>query len=114
MAKLPAQTLIGIFNLQRRLVELIDAAKTAEYNIFEEYGETDETFPDLEQLQNGTERLRNPYSRLHRLALVISEAQPTAPAAMLNLLAQTIDEASATADAVEASTQETKRIWNLP
>ncbi|MDF0555972.1 hypothetical protein [Kamptonema sp. UHCC 0994] len=69
MAKLPAQILIAIFNLQRQLVQLIDAAKTAEYNLFEEYGETDETVPDLEQLQNGTERLRNPYSRLHSFSV---------------------------------------------
>jgi hypothetical protein len=95
-------------------VQLIDEAKAAEYNLFEEYGETEETLPELEQLQNGAERLRNPYSRLSTLALAIAEAQPVAPHAMLNLLAQTLEDASATADAVEASTNESKRIWNLP
>ena len=114
MVKLPPDTLTTIFNLQRRLVELIDKAKAAEYNLFEEYGETEETLPELEQLQNGAERLRNPYSRLSTLALAIAEAQPVAPNAMLNLLAQTLEGASATADAVEASTNESKRIWNLP
>ncbi|CAD5948465.1 hypothetical protein PA905_30640 [Planktothrix agardhii CCAP 1459/11A] len=114
MAKVSPQTLTIIFNLQRRLVELIDQAKTAEYNLFEDYGETDETIPELEQLQNGAERLRNPYSRLATLTLAIAEAQPIAPAAMINLLSQTIEQASVTADAVEATTQESKRIWNLP
>lgn len=114
MAQLPNQTLINIFNLQRRLVELIDAAKRAEYNLLEGYSETEETIPELDQLQNGAERLRNPYSRLHTLALTISEAQPTAPRAMLDLLAQTLEEAPAIADAVEATTKETKQIWNLP
>jgi hypothetical protein len=33
---------------------------------------------------------------------------------MINLLSQTIEQASVTADAVEATTQESKRIWNLP
>lgn len=36
MAKVSPQTLTIIFNLQRRLVELIDQAKTAEYNLFED------------------------------------------------------------------------------
>jgi ParB-like chromosome segregation protein Spo0J len=103
-----------IFNLQRRLVELIDQAKTAEYHLFEDYGETEETIPELEQLQNGAERLRNPYSRLATLTLAIAEAQPIAPTAMINLLAQTVEEASASSDAVEASIMEIKRSWNLP
>ena len=114
MAKVSPQTLTIIFNLQRRLVELIDQAKTAEYNLFEDYGETEETIPELEQLQNGAERLRNPYSRLATLTLAIAEAQPIAPTAMINLLNQTVEEASASSDAVEASIMEIKRSWNLP
>lgn len=113
MAKLPTQIITTIFDLQRRLIELIDEAKAAELNLFERFGETEETLQELEQLQNITERLRNPYSRLHSLALVITKAQPTAPSAMLNLLASTIEKAQATADAVEASTSFTKRNWNL-
>ncbi len=114
MAKLPPETLTTIFNLQQRLVELIDEAKAAEYNLFEEYGETEETLPELEQLQNVTERLRNPYSRLYTLALAITEAQPMAPAAMVNLLERTLAEAPLTADAAEASIIEIKRTWSLP
>ncbi|CAC5344267.1 MULTISPECIES: hypothetical protein [Planktothrix] len=114
MAKVYSQTLTIIFNLQRRLVELIDQAKTAEYHLFEDYGETEETIPELEQLQNGAERLRNPYSRLATLTLAIAEAQPIAPTAMINLLNQTVEEASASSDAVEASIMEIKRSWNLP
>ena len=114
MAKVYSQTLTIIFNLQRRLVELIDQAKTAEYHLFEDYGETEETIPELEQLQNGAERLRNPYSRLATLTLAIAEAQPIAPTAMINLLSQTVEEASASSDAVEASIMEIKRSWNLP
>lgn len=114
MAKVSPQTLTIIFNLQRRLVELIDQAKTAEYHLFEDYGETEETIPELEQLQNGAERLRNPYSRLATLTLAIAEAQPIAPSAMINLLSQTVEEASASSDAVEASIIEIKRSWNLP
>jgi hypothetical protein len=114
MATLPNQTLTTILTLQRRLLELINEAKAAEFHLFEEFGETEETIPELEQLQNSAERLRNPYSRLYSLTLGIAEAQPTASTAMLNLLVQTIGEAQAATDAVDASIQEVKRSWNLP
>jgi hypothetical protein len=114
VAKLSEQTLTTIFNLQRRLVQLIDEAKATEWALFGRYGETEESMIELEQLQNGAERLRDPYLRLYRLLLAISEVQPSATAAMLELLAKTIEQSEATAEAVEASTQESKRIWNLP
>ncbi|MGA9378618.1 MAG: hypothetical protein WBV73_07590 [Phormidium sp.] len=99
---------------KRRLLEGIDEAKAAEADIFEQYGETDEIEVVLQQLQNATERLRNPYSRFCTLLLRIAEAQPIASTAMLNLLAQTIEQAQADADAVEATIRETKRDFNLP
>ena len=43
----------------------------------------------------------------------LTYAQPIAPTAMINLLSQTIEQASVTADGLEATTQ-SKRIWNLP
>lgn len=114
VAKLPEQTLTTIFNLQRRLMQLIDEAKATEWALLQRYGETEESVIELEQLQSGAERLRDSYLRLSKLLLAISEVQPTAPAAMLELLAKAIEQGAATAEAVEASTQESKRIWNLP
>ena len=43
-----------------------------------------------------------------------AEYQPIAPNAMLNLLAQTIEQTEALIGAVEASISETKQNWNLP
>ncbi|MFE1747776.1 hypothetical protein [Coleofasciculus sp. H7-2] len=114
MAKLPDQTLATIFYLQRRLVELIDEAKATEFAIFERFGENEATLPELDQMQSGAERLRMPYSRLHTLALGIAEYQPIATDAMLNLLAQTIEQTEALIGAIEASISETKQNWNLP
>ncbi|MGB8699093.1 MAG: hypothetical protein WCD18_06730 [Thermosynechococcaceae cyanobacterium] len=113
MAQLPPQTLTTIFRLQQQLVELVHDAKAAEFNLFETCGETTETIPELEQLQNATERLRKPYTRLHSLALAIAEAQPVAPIAMLKLLDRSIEETSAIASSVGATIVETKGIWNL-
>jgi hypothetical protein len=50
---------------------------------------------------------------LSSLLLAIAEFQPSSTAAMLDLLTEAIEQGLATADAVEASTQESKKIWNL-
>lgn len=96
------------------MAQLIDEAKATEWMLLETYGETEESILELEQLQSGAERLRDPYHRLYRLILSISEIQPNATTATLELLARTVEQFEATAEAVEASTQESKRIWNLP
>lgn len=96
MAKLPNETLTIVFKLQRRLLERIDEATATEVAIFEQFGETEETIPELEQLQNVRERATSSYSRLYTLVLRIAEAQPRATSATLNLLEQSIEQAQAT------------------
>ena len=113
MAKLPDETITSVLNLQRRLLEGIDAAKAAESAIFEQFGETDTTATVLDQLQNAAERLREPYSRLYTLLLRIAEAQPIASDAMLDLLYRSIEQGQAALDASSASVQEAKRDWNI-
>jgi hypothetical protein len=113
MAKLSEQTLTSLFDLQRQLVMGIDSATAAEAALLAQFGETDATLSDLEQLQNVRLRLTDPYSRLCTLLLRVAEFQPIAPAAMLNLLAQTIEQGQAAVDAAQASVLEIRRDWNL-
>jgi len=113
MAKLPDETITTIFTLQRQLAEGIELAAAAEWALAEQYGETEATIPELEELQNARERLISRYSGLHKLLLRILEMQPTAPTAMLNILAQTIEQGQAVRDAAAASVEEVKRSWNL-
>lgn len=61
MANLPEATVTIVFNLQRQLWELINQATTVAWLIFEQFGETEETFPELEELSNATERLTDSY-----------------------------------------------------
>jgi len=114
MAKLPDETVSTVFNLQRQLLERIDSATATEVTIFEQYGETEETIPELEQLQNVRERATSSYSRLYTLLLRIAESQPTATSATLELIARSIEQAQATNAASQASVQDIKRNWNLP
>jgi len=114
MAKLPNQTISTIFRLQQRLVALLDTATSAEYSLLQQFGETQETMPELEAMDNVKERLRIPYNRLHRILQQVAESQPAATADVLDFLYRTIDQGEAIADASEASIQEIKRSWNLP
>ncbi|MGK7902847.1 MAG: hypothetical protein AB4352_15845 [Hormoscilla sp.] len=114
MANLPDETLTTIFNLQRRLFQIIDLAKAAELNLVRQYGETEATLSELEQINNAQERARTSYTRLSRLLLLVAESQPTASYATMNLLEQSLERAQATADATQATIEETKRNYNLP
>ncbi|MFB2981168.1 hypothetical protein [Microseira sp. BLCC-F43] len=113
MAQLPDETIAIILELQRRLVKLIDQAGATELSVFDRFGETETTASVLEQLTNIRERATSSYSRLSNLLLRISEFQPIAPAATIELLTQTIEQAEATASAGEATVREAKSDWNL-
>ena len=99
MAELSEENLTIILELQRRLAKLIHQASATELFIFESHGETVATMTILEQLTNIKERATSSYSRLSNLLLRISEMQPIASTATLELLSKTIEQAQATADA---------------
>ncbi|PSB05214.1 hypothetical protein C7B64_00650 [Merismopedia glauca CCAP 1448/3] len=113
MANLPVHTITTVFHLQRQLWELINEATETEWMMFKQFGETQETIPELEQLKNAAERLRNSYSRLYTLMLQVAESQPVANSATLDLLLQSIERGESTASASQASVQEIKMTWNL-
>jgi hypothetical protein len=113
MAKLSDEIIIRILNLQRLLLQGIDEAKASEFEILARYGETIDSQDVLLQLDSATERLRVSYVRLFNLLLRIAEAQPLATNAMLELLAQSIEQGQANTDAVAATIKEIKRDWKL-
>jgi hypothetical protein len=86
VAKLPDSVITNIFTLQRRLVECIDATTAMEFRLFQEVGETAETRPELDELQNIKERLLSSHSRLYNLLLRVSQSQPIASKGVLDLL----------------------------
>jgi hypothetical protein len=83
-----------------------------EFRLFQQIGETAETSPELEELQNIRERLVSSCSRLHNLLLRICQSQPIAPANMLNLLDSTMEAGQASLEASNASLQDIQRNWN--
>lgn len=114
MANLSHDTLIIVANILPRLFEVINLATETEFNLYQNYGETENTIAELEELKNAAERARLFYNRLYGLVLQVAESQPVASSTTLNLLYQSIDQAVNTANAVERSTLEIKKSWNLP
>ncbi|WP_232287220.1 hypothetical protein WH8501_24330 [Crocosphaera watsonii WH 8501] len=102
MEKLFQQTLI-----------IMDFPQKTEWIILERYGETTETIPELDELQNVREKLTERYNGLNKLLLSILEIQPRPPEDMVNLLVKTIERGQATIDSAEASIQEVKKNWSL-
>ena len=114
MVRLTDEVIINVLNLQRQLLERIDEATATLFILLEQYDETDETIPELDELQSIRERADTYYTRFYVTLRRIYESQPIAPRDTLELLARYIDESEVTVDAIGASIQEIKRNWNLP
>jgi hypothetical protein len=99
--------------LQRQLLERLDEATKTEFIIFEQFGETEDTIPELGELQNLRERVDSYYSRFYTTLRRIYLSQPAASNASLEILDRTIEEASAVSEATAANIQEIKRNWDL-
>lgn len=114
MADFSDETLeIALFR-QARLLKLLNEVTKADLILYETFGDTPETLTALDQLQNARERLTDSYTRVATLLRRLYEVQPETEATLLNLFYQSIEQALATADAIEATVKETKRDWNLP
>ena len=114
MATLPDEIVNRVLDLQKQLLSVIDKTTATAFILLERYGETEKTLVSLNDLDNIRERANIYYSRLYTLLLRISDAQPFASSAILELLERSMDEAQATIDASKATITEEKRNWNLP
>ena len=80
MAKLPAEITENLWNLKRQALEIAEEAAATEFNLFDSFGETEETLSYLDELKNVAEEAETSCSRLFRLHLQIVQAQPFASA----------------------------------
>ncbi|PSB04454.1 hypothetical protein [Merismopedia glauca] len=114
MAKLPDLTIATVLRLQQQLLESINETTEAEFLLFEQFGETDETNDYFDQLQNSKERAESYYLRLFTVLREIYRSQPMASRDNLKLLDRYINEAEATIDAIAATVSEIRRDFHLP
>ncbi len=113
MAKLSHETMQTLWRLKSQLLDLVDAAKALEFNLFEQFGETDETIIVLDELKNIAEQAVSRFSQLSTLQLRLAESQPLVPPDMLELLIQTIANTEQRVPALERSVEEIKVEWSL-
>jgi hypothetical protein len=113
VAEISKETIDKILYLMGKLSILIDIVSSTELSILRTYGETDEMVYVLDQLQNTKERGISAYTRLSTLLLKVSEIQPSAPLAMIQMLVQSTEQAQATIDAGEATVKEARTDWSI-
>jgi hypothetical protein len=113
MAKLPDATIAIVLNLQRPLLERIDEATKAGFMLRADYSETEETIPELDELQSIRERADSYYTRFYITLRRIYEAQPIAHSDSLKLVTKYIEDAEVTIEVIQASIQDIRRNWNL-
>lgn len=113
MARLPDETITKILVLQRELLERIDEATATELALLEQFGETEETILEFDQLQNARERTDTYYSRFYVTLRRFYESQPLAPRDTIELLVRFTNEAEATIEGIGATIKEIRRDFNL-
>jgi hypothetical protein len=113
MAKLPAATTETVNRLKQQSLNSVDEATAVELTIFELFGETPQTIAYMDEMKNVADEAASSFSRLSTLQLQIAQAQPTASAAILQLLTQAIARTQTRIFAWERSIQEVKIEWNL-
>jgi len=83
MAKLSQEMTETVWSMKRQLLDIVDAAKAAEFVLFERWGETDRTISYLEELSSVAEKATNRFSQFSSLQIRIANSQPAVPADML-------------------------------
>ena len=113
MVKLPPERGTIIWELKQRLLDILDEAKSAEFNLLERWGETERSITALDQLTEIAEQAKERFSQLSTLQILLAESQPIAAADLLRLLDERIASIQNRVPALERSTQEIKADWNL-
>jgi hypothetical protein len=114
MAKLPNDISETIWGLKRRLADVIENARAAEFALFDRFGETERTNVYLDDLQSVAEQATERFSQFSSLQIRILNVQPHVPGDMLELVTQVIANTEARLPALEQSIQEIRTEWELP
>ncbi|MEM8721149.1 MAG: hypothetical protein AAGE84_17930 [Cyanobacteria bacterium P01_G01_bin.39] len=113
MAKISAELMNNLVNMQKSLLESVNEAKLAEYLLLENFGETDETISSLDELTAIALQAAELHNQISRLLLQISEIQPVITPAMLKLLSERVSTVKNRVPALEQSVEEIKLDWGL-
>lgn len=113
MAQLPKKTLDEIADLKTELLIILDRATATADQLFQRYGETQETLRDLSELVVVADRAKDLYTSLSTLLLRVAEAQPGANLATMKRLAQIVQTVQLSHAASVRSIDEVQKRWSL-
>ncbi len=113
MGKLNPQTTETIWDLQRQLLEIIDAAKTLELSLFDSFGETERSISYLDELQSIAEQATDRFSRFSTFQIRIANTQPPISPDIIDLVDRVIESTQQKIPALERSIQEIRQEWRL-
>jgi hypothetical protein len=113
MGKLSPQKTQTIWDLQRQLLEIIDAAKTLEQSLFESVGETERSIIYLDELQSIAEQATDRFSRFSTFQIRIANTQPPVSPDIIELVDRVIENTQQKIPALERSIQEIRQEWKL-
>jgi len=113
MARLPSDITQTIALLKQRLLDIIDDATAAEFQLFERFGETVETMVPLNDLRDIAEQATTRFSQFSTLQLRVAQSQPIASDDLLQFLNEKITIAQNRIPALERSVEEIKQDWSL-
>ena len=114
MAQLPRETLDEIATLKTEWLIILNKAAVIADQLFQRYGETQETLQDLSELAVVIEKISSLYTSLSTLLLRVAEAQPGANLATMKKLTQTVQAVQLSHTASVRSIDEVKERWSLP
>ena len=113
MAKLSPKKAEIIWELQQRLLEIIDTARTLELSLFEAFGETEDTIPFLDELQSIAQQAIERFSLFSTLQIRVANAQPPIPSDILEIVDRSIQTTQQKIPALNRSIQEITQEWKL-
>ncbi|WP_017304204.1 hypothetical protein [Spirulina subsalsa] len=112
MAKLPIEITNLVNSLKQQALNIVDESLALELKIFEQFGETENTLPALDEMKNAGEDAASAYSQLSLLQLQIAKIQPDAPSDVLDLLTKAIERTQLRIPALARSIQEVQQEYN--
>jgi len=111
--KIPDPIKQQIFDIQAQLLDLIDDAATTERELFDIYGETEQTLGDLDSLTGIREQAEGIYQGLNTLALRVVQADPREATATMGLLLQAYERGDERSAPLTRSVEEIRNTWEL-
>lgn len=113
MAEISQVTINRIVQCYQELVRIINLAKLAEYQLFNEYGEIQATIDDLNALSTVATDATDNFTRLNTITIRIATIQPQADESTVIILEDTITLVETRIAAWLRSVEEIINNWSL-